>query len=273
MFPTTSPWWNELQILKNQLYGRLESFQPDRFNNEASHFENDLRYILTERSASHQLTGERYKEMDRVAMELLDKLNDIVNEVVDEDLIQLQEAQTFFKPESLERFGPEQCESSSAPSRHSRLRAALDFLQRHPEYRFRLVNGPGPSLFTYRTDAHGIMVTARVRQWQAFLQVLAADQAVSQGLQTTTLHAMGVSVGFSTENEPDMLEKRASPVVNALFKEFRKSGCADTMLHEVKLRLSALYTGPAQSILDVFVSCCPDGASDFGHEAKCGSFK
>jgi len=273
MFLTESTWWNDLQNLKNQLHDRLECFEPDRFNNEASLFENDLRYILTERSADCQITGERYKEMDRVLIDLLDELNDIVNDVANGGLVQLQEARKIFEPGPLESFDLEHCDSSGAPSRHSRLDAALNFLQERPGYRFRLVNGPGPSLFTYCAGPRGILATARVRQWQAFLQVLVADQAVSQGLQTTALLAMGVPVGLSSENESAMFEMRASPVVNALFKEFRESECAGSTLPEIKLRLSTLYTGRAQSILDVFVSCCADGTSDFGHEAKCGSFK
>lgn len=254
MNPTTPASWDHLQTFERlkQLHGRLAAFRADRFSNEASFFENELRHILGDDSTAREIAEERFNETVEKLNRLLDQLNEITNQFEEQRM-------------AVEHLGYH----NGVPSRHSRLIAALDFLQRRPEYVFSLVNGPGPSLFTYRADDSGRLANDRVMEWEKMLQDLTANRPESQCLQSITPPAMRDPEGLSAEYEPDTLQRRASPVVNAIFKEFQKSRCA----HEIKLGLSTLYIDPAAECLKVFISCCADATPGFGHEAECGPFK
>lgn len=281
MLPTESLGWNGLQALKSQLSGRLAGFGPDqrpgdrprRLDNDAAFFEDDLRYILTVKSVVVQLSEERYKDMDNMALSLLDALDEIVNE----DLIELQESrlQGHRKSESPEHSSPKLHDIASLASGRKRLSTMLCFLQARPEDRFSLT-GPDHSLFTFPHGGYGKVVTGHAKNWRAFLERLAAEAIISQGVQFISLQAMGLSAEELTDDQSDVLERRAGVVVDAMFKEFRQLNCADVRTHEIKLRLSGLYTDPPQPALDVFVSCCPTGTSEIWHEiwheARCGSF-
>ncbi|TAQ85757.1 hypothetical protein B7494_g5906 [Chlorociboria aeruginascens] len=206
--------------------------------------------------------------MDNIALSLLDELNGTVNG----DLIELQEVQNHQKSESLEHSSPKLHDTTSLTGRHKRLSAMLYFLQARPGDRFSLATGPDPPLFTFPPGGYGMKAMGYAKIWRAFLDRLAAEATISQGLQSISLQAMGLSGEELTDDQSGMLERRASVVIDAMFKEFRQLNCADVRTHEIRLRLSGLYTDPAQPILDVFVSSCPNETSENWHEARCGSF-
>ena len=118
MDDTTSPSWNYFQTFKMQLRGRLTEFKADRFNNEASFVDNELRSILEHDSAAHGFSEERSQEVEENANEFLDQLNDIA-EIGHEETVQLP--------------------NPGAQSVRSRLDAALAHLQRHPSSLFGLL--------------------------------------------------------------------------------------------------------------------------------------
>lgn len=274
--PTESFGWNHLQTLKSRLLGRLArlaqglrpSDRPRKLDNDAAFFEDDLRYILTAKPVNVQLSEKRYKEMDNMALSFLDVLNDTVNG----DLIELQEEQVRCRPESPEHPSSKSYDMIALGSRYRRLRAMLCFLQARPKDRFSLATGPEPNLFTLAPDGYGKIARGYAKNWRAFWDRLSAEAVISQGLQFISLQAMGLSAEELSDDRSDLLEKRASVVVDAMFKEFRQLSCADARMHEIRLRLSGLYSGPPQPALDVFISCCHNGTSDIWHEARCGSF-
>jgi hypothetical protein len=274
--PTESLGWSGLQALKSQLSGRLAglvldrrpSDRPSRLDNDAAFFEDDLRYILTAKSVIVQLSEERYKDMDNMALSLLDVLNDTVNG----DLIELQEVRDRCRSELPEHSSPKPHDITVLGSRYRHLSAMFCFLQARPEDRFSLATGPDPLLFILPPGGYGKVARGHAKNWRAFLDRLSAEAAISQGLQFISLQAMGLSAEELSDDQSDLLERRASMVVDVIFKEFRQLNCADVRTHEIKLRLSGLYSGPPQPALDVFVSCCPNWTSDMWHEARCGSF-
>ncbi|KAI9652610.1 MAG: hypothetical protein M1821_008357 [Bathelium mastoideum] len=272
--PTESLGWNGLQALNSQLSGRLAGFvlnrppsdRPCRLDNDSAFFEDDLRYILMAKPVVIKLSEERYRDMDNMALSLLDALNDIVNERL------IEAAQDYSESESPEDLSPKFHDITLLASKFKHLNAMLCFLQARPEHQFGLVTGPDPLLFKFPPGGHGKIAMGYVKKWRAFLDRLSAEAAISQGLQFISLQAMGLSPEELSDSQSVLLERRASVVVGVMFKEFQQLNCAGVKTHEIKLRLSGLYTGPPQPILDVLVSCCPNGTSEEWHEARCGPF-
>jgi hypothetical protein len=242
--------------------------QPRKLDNDAAFFEEDLRFFLETESAVVQLTEERYKDMDTIALGLLDELNDIVNGVF------IDSQQTHDQCES----GLLHCSSSgihgstSLTSRHKRLANALAFLQTRPEYRFSLATGPDTLLFILPPDGHGKKAMGHAKNWRAFLERLVAEAAISQGLQFISLRAMGLTAEQMSDDRPEMDERRASEVINGMIRKFRLLECADPSTHEIKLRLSSLCASPAEHVLDMFLSSCQGETPNTWHEARCGLF-
>lgn len=274
--PTESFGWNYLQTLKSRLLGRLAglvqsrrpSDRPRKLDNDAAFFEDDLRYILTAKSVIVQLSEERYKDMDKMALSLLDVLNDTVNG----DLIELEEEQDRCRSELPEHSSSKLYDIVALDSRYRRLKAMFCFLQARPKVPFSLATGPEPNLFKLPPDGYGKIARGYAQNWRAFLDRLSAEAVISQGLQYISLQAMGLSAEELSGDQSDLLEKRASVVVDIMFKEFRQLNCAEVRMHEIRLKLSGLYSGPPQPALDMFISCCQNGTSDIWHEAQCGSF-
>ncbi|MCJ1461420.1 hypothetical protein MMC07_000017 [Pseudocyphellaria aurata] len=268
--PTESLGWNDLQTLKSQLLGRLKGLvldrlrvdRPRRLDNDAAFFENDLRYILMAKPVNTQLSEERYKDMENMALRLLDVLNEIVNS----DLIELREERDPLGPKL-----PEQSNSKTHDrfdNRYRRLNAMLSFLQARSIARFSLATGP-EALFKLPPDGYGKFAKGHAKKWRAFLDSLSADAEIGQGQQSISLQAMGLPAEALSD---DQLKNRASVVVRVMFKEFRQLDCADVRMHEIRLRLSGLYSSPPSPTLDMFVSCCQNEMSNIWHEAECGSF-
>lgn len=270
--PSESLGWNGLQTLKSCLLGRLVGFAPDRrpghrpckIENDAAFFEDDLCYILNAKLVVVPLSEKDYKDMDNMALSLLESLNDIVNG----DLIELQEIGNSRESDPPEHSSPKPRDVTSL-TKYRRLSTMFCFLQARPEARFNLATGPGPSLFTLPPYGYGKVAMGRAKKWRAFLDRLAADAEISLGLQFISLQAIGLSAEELADDEADVLERRAGVVVDAMFKEFRQLSCASVNIHEIKLRLSGLYTGPPKAVLDMFMSCC---LNETWHEAQCGSF-
>lgn len=267
-----SPGWNALQTLKSCLSGRLVVFAPDRrpsrrpsrFENDVSFFEDDLGYIFNVNLVAVSLPEKDHSDMDSMALDVLESLNDIVSR----DFVKLQEMGDIREFDPREDSSSKACKVTSF-AKYKRISAMICCLQTHPEAHFSLVAGPDPTLFTLPSNGHGKVVKGRVKRWRAFLDRLAADAEISQGLQIISLQAIGIPTEELTDKEGDVLERRAGVVIDAMFREFRQLSCATVKTHEVKLRLSGLYTGPPMAFLEMFVSCC---AGEKWHEAKCGSF-
>jgi hypothetical protein len=141
------------------------------------------------------------------------------------------------------------------------------FLQAHPEDRFSLATGPDPLLFILPPRGYRIKAIGYAKSWRAILDSLAGEAAISQSVQIISLEAIRLSVKKLTDDQSDVLERRASVVVNTMFKEFRQLNCANIRMHKIRLRLSRLYTDLAQPVLDVFVSCCLKRTLNIWHEA------
>lgn len=275
--PTESPGWNGLQALKSRLTGRLAGFVPHRrpgdrpgkLENDAAFFEDDLYFIIQAKPLIVHLPEKIYKEMDNTALRLLDSLNDMVNG----KLIESQELLYSCESKSHEHFSPQSYDIVSLANKHSRLSDLFCFLQARPdnETRFNLLTGSGPSLFAFPNNGYGKLALGRAKKWRAFLDSLTADAMMSVGSQLISLEAMGLSAEELADDLPGVLDRHASMVVGSMFKEFRKLNCANAKIHEIKLRLSRLYTGPPQPVLDIFLSCCPNKTSGTWHEAECGS--
>jgi hypothetical protein len=207
------------------------------------------------------------------AAHVLDLLNSIVSGVVDENLVEDCEIYTDHGSGPPEHSKSDSCDCSSLTGRHRRLKTALCFLERCPDYHFCLVTGPGPSLFSFPPGDFGIAAISRVGKWEHFLEALARNAVTSQGSSIIPLKAPGLAAELLNESGLAVPEQRASTIVNALFRKFRALLCGDSsQFHEIRLGLSALDTCPAQSVLDVFVFCCPDKIPQRWHEARCGSF-
>lgn len=153
--------------------------------------------------------------------------------------------------------------------KYPRLSALFGFLDTSLD-QFNLTTGPGSLLFILPQGLAGSIATDRVAKWKTFLEQSAAGTPKSQVFQPISHQELEFSTKESTENQPELHQKRASVVVDAIFKEFRYHNCGKA--HEIKLKVSDEWqTGPCQTALDMFVSSCPDGS--VWQEAKCGSFQ
>jgi hypothetical protein len=278
MLPTESFGWNGLQALKSSLSGRLAGFTrnrapqsgPQKWLNDAAFFEADLRYIFKATPVIVDLSDQDYGDMDQMAQDLLVSLDHMVNG----DLIKPLEEPNRQESKWSESRPP----GHSRPARHDiailsdkypRLGALISFLDTGP-VQFNLTTGPGSLLFTPPQGRAGIIAMDRVTKWKAFLERLAAGIQKSQSIQFNSLQQAEWLAKESTQYQLDVLQKRASVVVDAIFKEFRQLNCGVT--HEIKLRVpDEWHTSHRLPALDMFVSCCPDGS--VWQEAQCGSFR
>ncbi|KAK4867782.1 hypothetical protein LT330_006665 [Penicillium expansum] len=277
MLPTESLGWNGLQALKSRLSDRLARFtrnrmpdsRPHKLQNDAAFFEADLRHIFTKTPMVFNVSEHDYYDMDQMAQNLLASLNDMVNR----DLIESLEG-----PNSQKSKSPESGQfkrSRTAPhdimvlgDKYPRLTALFEFLDVSPD-QFNLTTGPGSLLFSLPQGEAGNIAMGRVTKWKAFLEQCAVGTQKSQGLQLISLQQEELSAKEPSQDQPDLRQKRASAVVDTIFKEFRHHNCGK--VHEIKLRVSDDWqTGPYQTALEMFVSSCPDG--NVWQEAKCGSF-
>lgn len=272
---TASFGWNYLQTLKSLLSGRLAEpvvnrrpgGRPGKLENDAAFFEDDLRYILKANSTITQLSEERYKDMDKMALSLLDVLNSNVNRA----LVECQSEEDHCDIEMPEHISNQSHDATNLDSRYKHLNALRALLLGHSLDRFNLASGPKPVLFRLSSGGYGEVARGHTKVWRAFLDRLSAEARIDQGLQTISLQAMGLSTEEPGNDHSELLEKRASVVVNFIFKEFRRLDCAGVKTHEIRLRLSGLYSGPPLTTLDLFVSSCPNENHTW-HEAECSPF-
>ncbi|KAJ5608344.1 hypothetical protein N7537_004963 [Penicillium hordei] len=259
MLLTGSLGWIGIQAVKSRLIGRLARFtrntqpdsRPQKLQNDAAFFEADLRYILTATPVGADFSEHDYADMDQMAQDLLASLNDMVNG----DLI---------GPLGATWIGPH--DISLLRVKYPRLTSLIAFLDMSMD-EFNLTTGSGSVLFILPQGQAGSLAMERITNLKAFLQRFAANTQKSQGLQIISPPQTELSEKVYTQGQPGVHVKRASIVVNAIFKEFRQLSCGEA--HEIKLRVSDEWqTGPFDTILDIFVSCCPDGS--IWQQAKCG---
>ncbi|KAJ5813585.1 uncharacterized protein N7503_000335 [Penicillium pulvis] len=278
MLPTESLGWNGLQALKSRLSGRLERFtrdktpssRPQKLQNDAAFFEVDLRHIFTITPTVYDISQDDYYYMDEVAQNLLASLNEMVNKDIIEHSDESigQEIRSF-------RSVPSRCPRTDAHDitvlgdTYPQLSALLAFLDNSTDH-FNLATGPGSLLFELPQGQAGVIAMDHVITWKTFLEKLASSTQESQVFQHISPQQEEFLSPESTQNQLGLRQKRASIVVDAIFKEFRKYDCGKT--HEIKLKVSDDWqTSPYQTALNMFVSCCPDGS--VWQEAKCGSFQ
>ena len=278
MLPNESLGWNGLQALKARLSGRLVRFtrnripnsRPHKLQNDAAFFEVDLRHIFTITPTTFDISEDDYHFMDELAQNLLASLNEMVNR----DLIEV-----FDEPKSQESRSSESVSSKCSRTTphdiaalgdsYPRLGALFDFLGNSTDD-FNLATGQGSLLFTLPEGQAGNMAMDHVIKWKRFLEQYATGTQESQIFRPVFPQKEEFPSTESTQNHSDLRQKRASVVIDAIFKEFRQYNCGKT--HEIKLRVSDEWqTGSHQTALDMFVSCCPDGS--VWQEAKCGSFQ
>ncbi|KAJ5560391.1 hypothetical protein N7513_002790 [Penicillium frequentans] len=277
MLPTESLGWNGLQALKSRLSGRLERFtrdktsirRPQKLQNDAAFFEVDLRHISTITPTVFDISQDDYYYMDEAAQNLLASLNEMVNRDIFEHSAESndQESRSFESVSSkCSRTGAH--DITVLGDTYPQLSALFAFLDNSTDH-FNLTMGPGSLLFELPQGQAGIIAMDHVTKWKTFLERFASSTQESQAFQQIPSQQEGLLSTESTQSQLGLRQKRASIVVDAIFKEFRKYDCGKT--HEIKLKVSDEWqTGPHQTALDMFVSCCPDGS--IWQEAKCGSF-
>lgn len=272
--PTSSLGWNGLQALKSRLIGRLARFtkdkaddeRPRKFQNDADSFEVDLRYIFNTTPTVIGLSEENYRGLDQKAQNLLTSLNEVVNENLIKPPEDLSES-----PETIYHEHPHRLSHDIAMlgEVYPRLSALIRFLDATAD-KVNLTSGSGSPLFTLPHGEAGSRVMSRVTELKAFLEELSADAYTPSGCQSASQPETHLLTKKSTENQPDVLPKRASVVVDAIFKEFQQLNCG--VAHEIRLRLSEdLSASSSQPALDMFISCCPSG--DGWQEVRCGPFQ
>ncbi|KAH7149101.1 hypothetical protein B0J13DRAFT_674322 [Dactylonectria estremocensis] len=284
ILPTESPGWNGLQTLRSCLSGRLARFRPQgvprsrprKSNNDAIIFELDLSDVLRAKPIVVRLSKEDYDEMNEMALDLLYSLNSMVN-------LDLQKDPSFmgiteYDGQSLGQSSTGGYDAAILDKDFKQLHTLMGFfasLEASPspiaaQIRFNLTTGSSPLFILPPKDA-GTLAIGRVRKWKAFLDGLPDGDETVENLQTMSLDATQLLVEEDQESISEQIEKRASVMVDTIFKEFRQLGCSKEATHEIRLQVSdELYTGTCTN-LNIFVSCCPD-ESLVWQEAECGSF-
>lgn len=261
MLSTESRAWNCLQALKSRLAGRLVKFtrkrtsdsRPDRLQNNASFLEVDLRYIFAAMPVVVDFSENHYNDMDQMAGDLLASLDDMVNE---DRIKPLQPLPDCHHEKTI--FG----------DRYRRLGYIISFLDTSAE-QCNLMTGSGPLLFTLSHGQAGRIAMDRIAKWKAFLECLAIDAGKLQSSQALPQLQTELTEKL-TNGQSRVHQKRASIVVNTIFKEFQRLTCGEC--HEIKLKVTDEWQiGSYGTPLDMFISCCPD--RDVWQQAKCGSFQ
>ncbi|KAL8377826.1 hypothetical protein RB595_008486 [Gaeumannomyces hyphopodioides] len=276
MLPTESLAWNCLEAVRSRLSSRLADFTRVRIaqkrDNDAAFFEVDLRYVFKITPVVARLSPADYTDMDSKATELLESLDTLVNgQFIDTEDEQEPEG---WEPESSGDV-PVPHDAEMLRDKYRRLYALIIFLE-GAEGNLNLATGPGSPIFTLPAGAVWSSALHRVAEWKALLERLAADSRSSYGAQLLPMRQPQMSAE-RTETQPGVLEKRASVVVGAMLKEFRRLNCFnDERTHEIKLRVPGdLYKAPLRPVLDIFVSCCGYGDDEEmqWQEAECGTFE
>jgi hypothetical protein len=279
MLASESLEWNWLQAIRSRLVGRLAWFtkkrawddRPDRLENDAALFETDLRYILKPTQLPMELSEDDFGGFVEMTENLLTSLNEMVNEGLINASGELSR-QEYESPEAVYFHNDPNRPSHEIEmlgDRHENLGALLRFLDTSTG-KFNLASGPNLSLFILPRWAARAQVISRVTEWKLFTERLAADALLRQGFQTAPQSSTSSLVTEPPEDEADMLQRQASIVVNAIFRQFQMLKCRK--LHEIKLQVSEeVYTRQRQSALDMFMSCCLH--EDQWHQAQCESFR
>ena len=258
LLPTASLGWRGLEEMKSRCSGRIclpvpgtdLERRPTKLENDTEFFEYDLFHALTSERFAAPLPSKVFKEMDEAALELLAALD------------------TLVCPERMMRGGRNQvlCELEL-----DNLNALLCFLDSTDKpSKFTLITNPSTALFRLPADDIGFATRNRLKRWKQISEQLLAVL----DLERNVLPQPQQPIGLALEGkEVDETDKRASLMVSKMFDQFRQLDCARQRTHELRLRVSEeLYAGPPKSSLDMFVSCCPNGAL-FWQEAQCKSLE
>ncbi|KAK4182149.1 nucleoside phosphorylase [Podospora australis] len=275
MLPTRSAAWNGFQALKSRLIGRLAAFsgeqshasgRPSQLENDADLLEFDLRDIF---SASHIIADipvVTYSNMEQTVQNFLHYLNTIVNR----DFINSHSDSFRGRSSSLSERGSLPCDIKILSQQYRQLGALAELLDTRSSGYFNLVAGPGSKLLFELPEGYerGDILEA-TRKWRELIEELAVQSRHSLPDQPVGL--LDHSIYYAEETgknqpEPQGLQKRASVIVNSIFKEFKQQRCAEG--HELKLRVSnEWYAGSNQKPLDILLSCCLD--EEFWQDTQC----
>ncbi|KAL8294203.1 hypothetical protein RB597_008037 [Gaeumannomyces tritici] len=274
--PTKFLAWDCLEVVRSCLSSRLANLRrvqtAQKPDNGAAFFEADLRFVFTIIPPVARPSLADHAEVESKATALLESLDTLVNG----QFIDMEDEQ---EPEGWE---PESSGDVPAPynaemlrDKYQRLYALIIFLE-GAEGMLNLATGPGSPIFTLPTGAVWSSALDRIAEWKALLERLTADSRSSCSIELPSVQQPQMSAE-RTETQSGVLEKRASVVIGAMLKEFRRLNCSDgKWAHEIKLKVPGdLYTGPLRPVLDMFVSCCHlgDDKEMQWQEAECGTFE
>ena len=260
LLPTASLGWRGLEEVKSRCSGRIclqipgtdSKHRPSKLENDAALFEYDLFDALTSECYAAPLPSKVFREMDEAALGLLAALD------------------TLVCPARM--MGGDQNQVLCELKLHN-LNSLLCFLDTNDEPpKFTLITNPSTALFQLPADNEiGVATRNRMKRWKEISEQLSADLNFAGNAPQQPQQPMGLAP--EEGKEVDETDKRASLVVSKMFDQFRQLDCARQQTHELRLRVSEeLYAGPPKSSLDMFVSCCPNGAL-FWNEARCTSLE
>jgi hypothetical protein len=261
LLPTASLGWRELEKVKSRCSGRIclpipgtnLQRRPSKLENDTALFEFDLFHVLTSERFAAPLPSQVFKEMDGAARELLAALDALVC------------------PERMIPGGQNQVLCELNLNNLNSLLCFLDSNDKPPQ--FTLITNPSTALFQLPEDERGVAARNRLKRWKQISEPLSADWDFARNLPQQPQQPIDLAL---EGKEADEMDKRASVVVSKMFDQFRQLDCARQRpheTHELRLRVSEeLYAGPPKPSLDMFVSCCPNGAL-FWHEAQCKSLE
>lgn len=252
ILPTKSASWKCLEAVRSCLSSRLASFKrshgrPQKRDNDAALFEVDLRNVFNKAPLAAGLSPEDYADMDWMVAELLEVLDEIVND------------RLIYSEDERESAGwashlnDEPYEAELLRHGYPRLSGLITFLE-DADGLLNLATGPGFPIFTPPPGTDWSLALQRVATWKDFLERVTASER-SGGDQILSMSQTTLASEWRETTRPDVPGKRASILVGAMFREFRRLNCGNGTNHEVKLRVPEdLYT--SQRALDLFVSSC-----------------
>jgi hypothetical protein len=197
--------------------------------------------------------------LDNKARNLLECLDEIVNDALLHDHVsQLESSQG----------GNSIYDASVLSESYPRLASLVCFLQTSAD-QFSLISSDGWSIFKQPHGEIERQAICRVAEWKSTLDRLEVNAMNLRSVHFQQSSSASLSVSPMLDQD-DVLQKRASLVIDGIFKEFRRLNCKGE--HEVKVRLTEQwYTNPSPGALAMFMSCCQ--SVNGWHEAECGKFE
>ncbi|KAL2859987.1 5'-methylthioadenosine/S-adenosylhomocysteine nucleosidase family protein [Aspergillus lucknowensis] len=262
MLLTDSPGWNSLQALRSHLSGRLARFtraiapsapvKARKWRNDAAFLDAGLRYIITATPATIEQPDNDSSEIDQTALNLLSSLNDIVNN----DLVKPSQAPERHSQDGMANLGDQ----------YPGLNSLVNFIEYTPG-EYNLITGPR-ALFKLPENQIGKTEIDRVIASKELLERSILGAKEPKNVNLPTVQQPDTPESPLAQEKPDLQQRTASAVIDAIFKDFRQRDCG--ISHEVKLGISDEWQSDThQAAFDMFISVCHEMV---WQEAKCGSF-